>query len=111
MSTYDFDKLRAKATRLITKFGDEITVTNKSYIYDEFGNKDTSTDETFLVQGVFTDTHNILIQSELNMVIDTYSTITIDGIDYSIKTIDKTAPDNEVIIWEAELHDLDVVKK
>lgn len=45
------------------------------------------------------------------MIIDTYSTITIDGIDYSIKTIDKTAPDNEVIIWEAELHDPDVVKK
>ncbi len=110
MSTYNYDKLRTTATRLITKFGNEITVTNNSYIYDAFGNKETSTSESFVVQGVFTDTHNLLIQSESNMIIDTYSTITIDDIDYSIKTIEKTAPDNEVIIWEAELHDPDVVK-
>jgi len=75
MATYDYDKLRETSTRLITKFGNEINVTNKSYLYDKYGNKDGTTDTSFVVQGVFVDTHNILIQSATSVTIDDSSEI------------------------------------
>ena len=108
MATYNFDKLRATAISLITKFGFEITVTNNTETYDDYGNPTDTDPEVFNnVKAVYIDTHILLIQAVDSMIIDTHSTITVDSVDYKIKVKDRTAPDDNTIIWVVELHDLE----